>query len=96
MAARSGSRWSARVTKHSDAMDLETSIFKSRNPNVIAESLKHSAETSDRRKASPYRSAMSMLTFYINRGGKNLSKSRRLILERAKTSLRKIYGRDGS
>ena len=94
MAARSGSRWSAQVTKHSDAMDLESTIFKSKSPDAIAKSLKHSAETSNRRKSSPYRSAMSMLTFYINRGGKNLSESRRRTLERAKTSLRKIYGRN--
>ncbi|HEX4369532.1 MAG TPA: DUF3175 domain-containing protein, partial [Rhodopila sp.] len=76
MVAKSKSRWSGEVTQHSDALDLEKDIFESNNPDAIAKSLKHSAETSDRRKSSPYRSAMSMLTFYINRAGKNLSKPR--------------------
>lgn len=93
MAARSGSRWSGQVTQHSDALDLENDVFKSNNPDAIAKSLKHSAESSDRRKSSPYRSAMSMLTFYINRAGKNLSAPRRRTLERAKTSLRKVFRR---
>jgi hypothetical protein len=93
MAAKSKSRWSAEVTKHSDALDLEKDIFESNNPYAIAKSLKHSAEASDRRKSSPYRSAMSMLTFYINRAGKNLSKSRRNTLEQAKTSLREVFHR---
>jgi hypothetical protein len=93
MAAKSKPRWSGEVTKHSDALDLEKDIFESSNPDAIAKSLKHSAETSDRRKSSPYRSAMSMLTFYINRAGKNLSKQRRLTLEQAKTSLRKVFHR---
>jgi hypothetical protein len=81
------------VTQHSDALDLENDVFKSNNPDAIAKSLKHSAESSDRRKSSPYRSAMSMLTFYINRAGKNLSAPRRRTLERAKTSLRKVFRR---
>jgi hypothetical protein len=81
------------VTKHSDALDLEKDIFESNNPDAIAKSLKHSAEASDRRKSSPYRSAMSMLTFYINRAGKTLSKQRRHTLEQAKISLRKVFHR---
>ncbi len=85
MAAKS--RWSGEVTKHSDALDLEENVFNSQNPDQIARSLKHSAKVSDRRKSSPYRSAMSMLTFYINRAGKNLSGRRRRTLEEAKTSL---------
>jgi hypothetical protein len=94
MAAKSGSRWSGKVTQHSDALDLEQDVFKSRNPDAIAKSLKHSAESSGRRKSSPYRSAMSMLTFYLNRAGKNLPASRRRTLERAKTSLRRVFHRD--
>ena len=94
MAAKSTSRWSGEVTQHSDALDLEKDVFTSNNPDTIAKSLKHSAETSDRRKSSPYRSAMSMLTFYINRAGKNLSEPRRRTLQRAKTSLRKIFHRN--
>jgi hypothetical protein len=94
MAAKSASRWSGKVTQNSDALDLEKDVFKSNNPDAIAKSLKHSAETSDRRKTSPYRSAMSMLTFYINRAGKNLSGPRRRTLQRAKTSLREIFHRN--
>jgi hypothetical protein len=93
MTAKSTSRWSGEVTKHSDALDLEKDIFESNNPDAIAKSLKHSAEISDRRKSNPYRSAMSMLTFYINRAGKNLSKPRRHTLEQAKMSLRRIFHR---
>ena len=93
MAAKSKSRWSGQVTQHSDALGLEKDMFKSDSPDTIAKSLKHSADASHRRKSSPYRSAMSMLTFYINRGGKNLSSSRRRTLDRAKTSLRKIFHR---
>jgi hypothetical protein len=87
--------WSADVTHHSDALDLETDVFKKRSPGEIARSLKRSAERSQRRKSSPYRSAMSMLTFYINRAGKNLSDSRRQTLERAKQELRKAFGKAG-
>jgi hypothetical protein len=93
MAAKSKSRWSGQVTQHSDALNLEKDIFKSGSPDAIAKSLKHSAESSRRRKSSPYRSAMSMLTFYINRDGKSLPSSRRRTLERAKTSLRNIFHR---
>ncbi|HTR17897.1 MAG TPA: DUF3175 domain-containing protein [Acetobacteraceae bacterium] len=86
-------RWSGKVTAESNALDLEAEIFKARDPRRIAASLKRSAECSQRRKAGPYRSAMSMLNFYINRAGKNLSASQRQILERAKSELRKQFGR---
>jgi hypothetical protein len=95
MAAKSESRWSGEVARHSDALDLETDVFKSDNPDEIAESLAHSANTSNRRKSSPYRSAMSMLTFYINRAGKNISDPHRRSLEQAKESLRRIFHRNG-
>jgi hypothetical protein len=87
--------WSADVTRNSDALDLESDVFKKRNPSDIAMSLKRSAEHGRRRKASPFQSAMSMLTFYINRAGKNLSASRRRTLDRAKDELRKAFGKDG-
>lgn len=86
-------RWSAKVTKTSDALDLESSVFNKRKPEDIAKSLKRSAERSRRRKSTPFQSAMSMLTFYINRAGKNLSTSRRHTLNRAKDELRKAFGR---
>ena len=87
-------RWSHEVTEHSDALDLEERIFEADNPKRIAASLKRSAERSQRRKAEPFRSAMSMLTFYINRAGGNLTEKRRKVLERAKDELRRLYGRD--
>ena len=90
----SSRRWSARVTKESDALDLKGGVFKLRDPKRIAASLKRSAERSRRRKSNPYRSALSMLTFYINRAGKNLPVSRRKTLQRAKVELRKQFGRD--
>jgi hypothetical protein len=77
----------------SDALDLEPGVFMQRSPRQIAESLKRSAERSRRRRSTPFRSAMSMLTFYINRGGRNLSRTRRQTLERAKDELRKLFGR---
>jgi hypothetical protein len=86
-------RWSAKVTKESDALSLEKDIFKSKDPDKIAASLKHSAEESDKRKASPFQSAMSMLNFYENRAGKSLSKRQRAPLEKAKNKLRKLFGR---
>ncbi|WP_218064390.1 DUF3175 domain-containing protein [Nguyenibacter vanlangensis] len=92
-APKAGSRWSADVTRHSDALDLEPAIFASDDPHRIAESLKHSAEASTRRKAEPFRSAMSMLVFYINRAGRNLPAARRAVLERAKAELRRVFGR---
>jgi Protein of unknown function (DUF3175) len=90
----SSRRWSARVTRESDALDLKGGVFKLRDPKRIAASLKRSAERSHRRKSNPYRSALSMLTFYINRAGKNLPASRRKTLQRAKIELRKQFGRD--
>lgn len=87
-------KWSFEVTKKSDAMDLEEQIFESDDPAEIASSLKKSAERSHRRKAEPFRSAMAMLTFYINRAGKNLSSRRRSVLERAKGRLREAFGKD--
>ena len=89
-----GRRWSARVTKESDALDLQGGVFKLPDPKRIAASLKRSAQRSRRRKSNPYRSALSMLTFYINRAGKNLPAGRRKTLQRAKIELRKQFGRD--
>jgi hypothetical protein len=96
MAANNKRRWSQTVTEGSNALDLEDSVFTKDNPHEIALSLKRSAEQSHRRKSDPYRSAMSMLTFYINRAGKTLPKQRRERLEAAKGELRKIYGRPSS
>jgi hypothetical protein len=90
---RPGTRWSARVTRESNALDLDAGVFKQRDPKKIARSLKRSAERSKRRKADPYRSALSMLTFYVNRAGKNLPASRKKVLERAKGELREQFGR---
>jgi hypothetical protein len=87
-------KWSQDVTEHSDAMDLKDGVFKQRSAKKIADSLKHSAEASHRRKASPFQSAMSMLNFYINRAGTQLSKSRRQTLEKARDELRKDFGRE--
>ena len=85
--------WSAKVTRESNALDLEEGVFTWKDPQRIALSLKHSAEVSKRRKSSPFSSAMSMLVFYINRAGNNLESEQRAILEAAKTELRKLYGR---
>jgi len=85
--------WSAHVTKHSNALNLETSVFRRKDPKRIAQSLKRSAERSKRRKATPFQSAMSMLTFYINRAGKNLPQSQKKILDRAKKELRIAFHR---
>jgi hypothetical protein len=79
--------------KESDALDLEQGAFKKDSPRAVALSLKRSADRSNRRKAEPFRSAMSMLNFYINRGGKNLPASRKKILNEAKDELRSLYGR---
>ena len=92
-ADESSKKWSAEVTEHSDALDLEPEVFRSHDPHEIALSLKRSAEQSHRRKASPFRSAMSMLTFYINRAGKNLPESRKKVLEDAKDELRKAFAK---
>ena len=86
-------KWSADVTEHSHALDLEKDVFTGSSPKRIAASLKRSAESSTQRKSDPYRSAMSMLSFYINRAGKNLPASRKRTLERAKIELRREFGR---
>jgi hypothetical protein len=91
---RGGRRWSARVSRESDALDLTKGVFAKKNPKAIARSLKRSAERSRRRKADAYRSALSMLTFYINRAGRNLPASRKKILQRAKGELRHAFGRE--
>jgi hypothetical protein len=88
-------RWSQAVTEHSDALDLEHGVFTIKDPKEIAASLKRSAEASTRRKADPFRSAMSMLVFYINRAGKNLKAADRARLEKAKHELRKAFGKNG-
>src|SRR5262249_48548016 len=93
--ARGGRRWSRRVTEESDALTLEQGVFTMRDPKRIAASLKRSAERSRRRKNNAYRSALSMLTFYINRAGKNLPATRKRALMRAKDELRKPVGRPG-
>jgi len=89
-------RWSQGVTEHSNALDLEKGVFTQSDPKRIAASLKRSAEASHRRKADPYRSAMSMLVFYINRAGKSLSQADRARLEKAKDELRKLFGKTPS
>ena len=87
-------RWSQDVTAHSDALDLEAGVFALDRPAAIARSLKRSADRSQRRKGSPFQSAMSMLNFYINRAGKTLTESRKRLLNQAKTELRRLYGRE--
>jgi hypothetical protein len=87
-------RWSQRVTRESDALDLKGGVFKQTSAKKIAASLKRSAERSSRRKAGAYRSALSMLVFYINRAGKTLPKNQRERLERAKVELKHQFGRD--
>ena len=86
-------KWSQDVTEHSNALDLDRDVFKGHDPKAIAQSLKHSAEASGRRKATPFRSAMSMLTFYINRAGSGLDDEQRKILERAKDELRDLFNK---
>ena len=90
---KSTRRWSARVTRESDALDLKKGVYSRRSPKAIARSLKRSAERSHRRKSDPYRSAMSMLTFFINRAGRKLPAGRKKVLQRAKDELRKEFGR---
>ena len=87
-------RWSADVTAHSDALDLEPKVFETRSSVQIAKSFKRSAKSSDRRKSSAFRSAMSMLTFYMNRAGRNLPTERKRTLETAKERLRELFGRN--
>ncbi len=84
-------KWSGKVTRESHALDLENGVFKKRSARDIATSLKRSAERSHQRKSGPLRSAMSMLTFYLNRAGKNMSASRKRTLEAAKGELRKLF-----
>jgi hypothetical protein len=90
--AKTARRWSQRVTRESDALDLSKGVFTWKDPKRIAASLKRSAQRSRRRKADPFRSALSMLTFYINRAGKNLPAGRRRTLMRAKEELRRQFG----
>jgi hypothetical protein len=85
--------WSQKVTRESNALDLDAGVFTLDDPREIARALKHSAEASERRKSSPFRSAMSMLTFFINRAGSGLSEERRRVLEAAKAELRKEFGK---
>ncbi|MBH5390630.1 DUF3175 domain-containing protein [Bradyrhizobium diversitatis] len=87
-------RWSQRVTQESDALDLKRGVFKLKDPRKIAASLKRSAEHSSRRKTGAYRSALSMLTFYINRAGRTLPKTQRTRLERAKVELKRAFGKE--
>ncbi|MBI2330256.1 DUF3175 domain-containing protein [Candidatus Daviesbacteria bacterium] len=84
-------RWSQKVTEESSALDLDSGVFTWDNPKKIAQSLKRSAEKSQRRKAKPFQSAMSMLNFYINRAGKGLNPKQKPVLEKAKIELRKLY-----
>jgi translation initiation factor 2 alpha subunit (eIF-2alpha) len=86
-------KWSQDVTEHSDALDLEKDVFTRDDPRSIALSLKRSAEHSHRRKGSPFQSAMSMLTFYINRAGKDLPAKQKKVLKKAKEELRAAFGR---
>lgn len=88
-----GDYWSAQVTRESDALDLEEGVFTWKDPKRIALSLKKSADNSTRRKSEPFRSAMSMLVFYINRAGKGLDQGQKDILQQAKKELRKLYGK---
>jgi hypothetical protein len=89
-----GRRWSSEVTRRSNALDLESNVFKQSNPRRIALSLKRSAQASTRRRAKPYQSAMSMLNFYINRAGANLPEKQKRVLVRAKSELRKAFHRE--
>ena len=88
---RHSEKWSQDVTDHSNALDLKRDVFTLKDPKRAASSLKRSAETSHRRKASPFRSAMSMLTFYINRAGRDLDPKQKRVLEDAKDELRALY-----
>jgi len=92
-ARKQGSKWSAAVTQHSNALDLESGVFKLNDPHKIALSLKRSAMRSQRRKAPPFQSAMSMLNFYINRAGSGLSARQKHILADAREELRLVFHR---
>lgn len=91
--ASRGNRWSARVMRESDALDLTPGVFSQSDPKKIARSLKRSAERSTRRKSDPFRSSMSMLTFFVNRAGSKLGARQKRVLERAKDELRSLFGR---
>ena len=93
MANNKDSHWSRQVTESSHALDLEEGVFSWEDPAKIARSLKRSADRSERRKTTPFASAMSMLNFYINRAGSNLPSPQREILEKAKDELRELYGK---
>lgn len=95
MALRTSKKWSQQVTRESNALDLEPGVFTWSDPRRIARSLRRSAEASTRRKTEPFRSAMSMLVFYINRAGRGLNAAQRRVLEQAKDELRRLYGRGG-
>jgi len=92
--ARKKKYWSGDVTRRSNAVDLDKGVFTWKDPKRIARSIKKSAEKSRRKKGTAYQSAMSMLNFYINRAGENLTKERRSVLERAKTELKKLFGKE--
>jgi Protein of unknown function (DUF3175) len=92
--AKSTRKWSAGVMKRSDALDLESGVFKKKSARQVALSLKRSAQASPRRKSPPFRSAMSMLNFQINRGGRTLSAERRRVLNQAKAELRRLFHRE--
>ena len=94
MATATKKQWSQNVTEKSNALDLDEGVFTWKNPKRIATSLKRSAEHSKRRKAGAFQSAMSMLNFYVNRGGKDLPKTQKAVLERAKDELRAQFGRE--
>ena len=91
---RAKRKWSAKVMQKSDALDLKSRLFTWRDPKRIARSLKQSAAHRHCRKAGPYQSAMSMLNFYLNRGGRNVPAERKRVLRRAKTELRRLFGRE--
>lgn len=93
---RPANRWSQHVTQTSNALDLEPAVFTWSDPKRVAQSLKRSAEASQRRKASPFQSAMSMLNFYINRAGRSLSAKQKRVLTRAKDELRRLFGKDNA
>lgn len=89
-------KWSKKVTETSNAMDLEKDVFKQKNPKAIAKSVKRSAEKSKRKKAGPFQSAMSMINFYENRGGKNIKAGQKKVLDKSKDELRKLYGKENN
>jgi len=93
---RSGRKWSSKVTSTSNALDLDKNVFTQHSAKQIAQSLKRSAMRSKRKKGTPYQSAMSMLNFYVNRAGKNLSIKQRGILEKSKDELRKVFHKEKS